>query len=359
MADAVSTAVFTRRAGIVVGLVAAVVLGLLFVGAALPVLLLVLAGVLIAAFFRGLGRWLSQHTFLSEGWGVVVALVLVTAFTVGIGWYMAPRISAQAAQLGQELPRSIAQLRTQMEGSRLGQKILDEIPSQQKAEDLLFSGSDTLLRRSLGLFSTTLGILTNLYIVLFLSFFLMAQPQPYQHGIVLLVPKAHRARAQAVLDELGHTLFRWVLGKLFAMLVVAILTALGLWALGMPLALTLALFAGLFTFIPNFGPLIGLVPALLLAFTQGPHMALLVVGLYALVQLLESNFITPLAQQRLVKLPPAMIILAQVIMGVFTGGLGLLLATPILAMILVLAKMLYIHDVLDDPQPEAEMHQKK
>ena len=358
MADASSTAVFTRRAGIVVGLVAAVVLGLLFVGAALPVLLLVLAGVLIAAFFRGLGRWLSRHTFLSEGWGVAVALVLVTAFTVGIGWYMAPRISAQAAQLGQELPRSVAQLRVQMQGSSLGQKILDEIPTQQKAEDMLLNGSDTLLRRSLGFFSTTLGILANLYIVLFLSFFLMAQPQPYQQGIVLLVPKAHRARARAVLDELGHTLFRWVLGKLFAMLVVAILTALGLWALGMPLALTLALLAGLFTFIPNFGPLLGLVPALLLAFTQGPHMALLVVGLYALVQLLESNFITPLAQQRLVKLPPAMIILAQVIMGVFTGGLGLLLATPILAMGLVLVKMLYIHDVLDDPQPEAEMHHK-
>ena len=359
MADSVSTSVFTRRAGIVVGLVAAAVLVLLFVGAALQVLLLLLAGVLIAAFFRGLGRWLSRHTLLSEGWGVLVALVLVVAFTAGIGWYMAPRISAQVAQLGQELPRSLAALREQLAGNNLGQKILKEIPTQDQAEDRLLNGSNTLLRRSLGIFSTTFGVLANLYIVLFVGAFIMAQPKPYQQGLVLLVPKAHRARATGVLDELGHTLFRWVLGKLFAMLVVTILTALGLWALGMPLALTLALLAGLFTFIPNFGPLIGLVPALLLAFTRGSHMALLVVGLYALVQLLESNLITPLAQRRLVLLPPALIIFAQVVMGVFTGTLGLLLATPIVAMVLVLTKMLYIHDVLGDPEPEAEMHPKK
>jgi len=347
--------VFARRAGIVIGLVAAVVLGLLFAGAALQVLLLVLAGVLVACFFRGLGRWLSEHTPLSEGWGVLLSLLVVVALLIGIGWFLAPRISDQATQLSQQLPQSFAKLRTQLEGSSLGQKLLDEIPSKQKAEDMLLHGEGNWLRRSLGVFSTTLGVLANAYIVLFVGAFIMAQPQPYKQGIILLVPKAHRNRAREVLNQLGSTLFRWVLGKLFSMTVVAILTALGLWALGMPLTLTLALFAGLFSFIPNFGPLIGLVPALLLAFTQGGNMPLLVIGLYAVVQLLESNLITPLAQRRMVQLPPALVIISQVIMGVFTGGLGLLLATPIVAMVLVLVKMLYINDVLDDPQPEADM----
>ena len=203
--------------------------------------------------------------------------------------------------------------------------------------------------------SSTLSVLADGYLILFISAFMMAQPTPYRQGIILLVPKAHRDRARQVLDQLGSTLFRWLLGELFSMVVVAILTGLGLWLLGMPLALTLALFAGLFSFIPNFGPLIGLAPALLLAFTQGPSMALYVVILYLGVQLVESNLITPLVQRRMVELPPALVIVSQVLMGVFTGGLGLMLATPIVAMLLVLVKMLYIHDVLDDPQPEAEM----
>lgn len=357
MPDSASTptSIFARRVGIVIGLVVATVLGLWFIGSALQVLLLVLAGVLLAVFFRGLGRWLSQHTPLSEGWGALVALLVTVLLLVGIGWFLAPRISQQVTQLGQELPQSIARLKTQVQQYSWGRKLVSEIPSGGDLEEMLLSNKGNWLNRSLGIFSSTLGVLANTYIVLFVAAFFLAQPQPYKQGIILLVPKAHRDRARQVLNQLGRTLFRWVLGKLFSMLVVAILTALGLWLLGMPLALTLALFAGLFSFIPNFGPLIGLAPALLLAFTQGPSMALYVVLLYLGVQLVESNLITPLVQRRMVELPPALVIISQVLMGVFTGGLGLLLATPIVAMVLVLVKMLYIHDVLDDPQPEAEM----
>jgi len=82
-------------------------LSLLFIGSALQVLLLLLAGVLVAVFFRGLGNWLSRHTPLSEGWGVLIALVVVVAALVGIGWLLAPHISKQAAQLSSELPKSL------------------------------------------------------------------------------------------------------------------------------------------------------------------------------------------------------------------------------------------------------------
>ena len=346
---------FARRAGIVVGLVAATVLGLLFIGTALQVLLLLVAGVLLAVFFRGLGSWLSRHTPLSEGWGVLVAVVGIVAMLVGIGWLLAPRISAQWAQLSSQLPNSLGQLRQQLQQYRLGRALMEQEPSLSELKDKLMNSRGEWVRRSLGVASTTLGILADGYLILFISAFMAAQPAPYRQGIILLIPKAHRERAREVLNQLGRTLFRWLLGKLFSMLVVAVLTALGLWLLSMPLALTLALFAGLFSFIPNFGPLIGLVPALLLAFTQGPTKALYVVLLYLAVQLVESNLITPLVQRRMVALPPALVILSQVVLGVFTGSLGLILATPIVAMLLVLVKMLYIHDVLDDPQPEAAM----
>ncbi len=355
MSEIISTTEFTRRAGIILGLVVAVVLGLLFVGSALQVLLLVLAGVLLAVFFRGLGGWLGRHTPLSEGWGTLLALLAVLALLAGIGWFLAPRIEEQAQQLSQELPQSAARVRQQLQQYGWGRDLLDQLTDEQALKNQFLNHKSSWLRNSLGVVSSTFGVLANLYLILFISAFVMAEPAPYRQGIVLLVPKRHRERAKQVLEQLRSTLFRWLLGKLFSMLVVAILTALGLWALGMPLVLTLALFAGLLSFIPNFGPLLGLVPALLLAFTQGSDMALYVAALYAVVQLVESNLITPLVQRRMVELPPALVIISQVIMGVFTGALGLLLATPIVAMMLVLVKMLYIHDVLGDPEPEQAM----
>ena len=358
MSEMISTTEFTRRAGIILGLVVAVVLGLLFVDSALQVLLLVLAGVLLAVFFRGLGGWLGRHTPLSKGWGTLLAVLAVLAVLAGIGWFLAPRIEEQAQQLSQELPQSAARVQQKLQQYSWGRDLLKQITDEEALKNRFLNHKSSWLRNSLGVVSFTFSASANLYLVLFVSAFIMAEPAPYRQGVVLLVPKRHRERAKEVLEQLRSTLFRWLLGKLFSMLVVAILTALGLWALGMPLVLTLALFAGLLSFIPNFGPLLGLVPALLLALTKGPDMALYVVALYAVVQLAESNLITPLVQRRMVKLPPALVIISQVIMGVFTGILGLLLATPIVAMLLVLVKMLYIHDVLDDPEPEQAMREK-
>ena len=149
-----------------------------------------------------------------------------------------------------------------------------------------------------------------------------------------------------MLDSVYDTLERWLKGKLLSMLLVAILTALGLWALGIPMALTLSLIAGLLCFIPNFGPLLSMIPAVLIALVQGPQMALYVVLLYVGIQFVESNFITPQIQKKMVDLPLAMIMISQVTLGLLTGTLGLILATPIMLIIMQLVKMLYVQDVL-------------
>jgi predicted PurR-regulated permease PerM len=112
----------------------------------------------------------------------------------------------------------------------------------------------------------------------------------------------------------------------------------------MPLWLVLALLAGLISFIPNFGPLIALIPAVLVAFLQSPTMAALVIGLYALIQFIESNFITTFVQKKLINMPPALIIISQLIMGILTGGWGLILATPITVIAIVLVQELYIRE---------------
>jgi predicted PurR-regulated permease PerM len=126
------------------------------------------------------------------------------------------------------------------------------------------------------------------------------------------------------------------------MLLVATLTAIGLFILGVPMALTLALIAGILNFIPNFGPLIAIIPAALIAFMQGPATALFVIGLYIVVQILESSIITPQIQKKMINMPPALIIIAQLVMGIFAGVLGLVLATPIVAVVIVLINELYV-----------------
>ncbi len=111
----------------------------------------------------------------------------------------------------------------------------------------------------------------------------------------------------------------------------------------MPLWLVLALLAGLLSFIPNFGPLLALIPAVLIGLMESPTTAAIVAGLYILIQFVESNFITTLVQQKLISMPPALIIIAQLLMGALTGGWGLVLATPLTVIVMVLVQELYIN----------------
>jgi predicted PurR-regulated permease PerM len=153
------------------------------------------------------------------------------------------------------------------------------------------------------------------------------------------------------LDSVADTLWWWLVAKIASMLVVGALTWIGLVALNVPLAFTLAVIASLLTFIPNIGPVLSAVPAMLLGLLQSPITAVWVALLFIVIQTVESYLITPVFQQRAISLPPALVIAAQVLMGVLSGGLGLIVATPLAAAISVLVKELYMRDVLDAKKP--------
>ena len=151
-----------------------------------------------------------------------------------------------------------------------------------------------------------------------------------------------------VWNAVGDTLRRWLVGRAVLMVVNGVMTAAGLWLLGIPLALTLGTIAGLLNFVPNIGPIIAGVPAVLIAWTMGPMPALYVLVLYIVLQSLDGYVLTPLIQQRTVSLAPALTIAAQLLFGVLAGTMGLLLATPMTAAALVLINKLYLEDVLGD-----------
>lgn len=335
---------FARRALIAVCIAAGVTLLIALIWYAVEVLLLVFCGVLFAVLLRGAARLLRRYTPL--GRGVSLAIVTLGFFLIiGVGaWLISGRVAAQADELTETLPRAIENLSARIERYGWGRRVLEQVPSPGE----LLSGRGTVLARATGIISGALGVIVNIFIIFIIGLYLAFQRNLYTNGIIHLVPFRHRPRAREVLNALDETLGRWLVGRLVLMVVTGSVTALGLWLLGVPLALTLGLLVGILGFVPNFGPLIAAIPALLIALLQSPQQSLYVALLYIGVQTLDGYVLTPLVDRRSVKLPPVLTISAQVLLGVLLGTIGVVLASPLTAVALVLVKMLYVEDVLGD-----------
>ena len=199
---------------------------------------------------------------------------------------------------------------------------------------------------------TGFGLLANLAIIFFVGVFIAVDPTLYRDGIVKLLPKSRREKAREVMNKMGLTIYNWLNGRFLTMLLTGVGTGIGLWLLGVPLAFVIGAITALLTFIPNIGAVASLALAMLMGLSQSPDTVLWVVILYGSWQLIESNIITPLIQQQKTSIPPALLIMFQLLMGVMTGFLGLLVATPLLAALLVFVKEVWIKGVLDDDTVE-------
>jgi predicted PurR-regulated permease PerM len=140
--------------------------------------------------------------------------------------------------------------------------------------------------------------------------------------------------------------------QFIGMVVIGVVTTAALYVLGIPAALPLGILAGILEFIPNVGPVIAAVPAVLMGFLDGPEKALWVVVSYILIQQLESILLVPILMQEGVDLPPVLIILAQALMAIVFGFLGLLIAAPLLAVVVVAVKMVYVEGAVGDSLEE-------
>ena len=196
------------------------------------------------------------------------------------------------------------------------------------------------------IFSGSLGVLLNLLLVTVITIMLLASPQSYTRLFLAFFPSFYRRRAGKILKKTEKALVGWTKGILFNMLVIAILSGLGLWILGIRLPLANAVFAGLLTFIPNIGPVLSCVPPIALALIEAPWKALAVLILYFLIQQVESNILTPLVMKQQVSLLPAIVLLAQATFAVFFGFIGLFLALPLAVVAKVWIEEVLIKDIL-------------
>ncbi len=333
-----------RRAAVVfaIGILALTITGLLWV--ALDILFVAFAGVLLAVLLRALADPLRKWTGWPLGVSLAVTIVTLLAIISGAVWLGGERIVAQVQDLIDRLPQAVQQLRDQINHTTWGRAVIDR--TSKYVQNL--PENQTVRQQAWLSMWVAFNGLGYLLLILIVGLYLAGDSKLYRAGLLHLIPLNKRARVGEVLAASGESLRGWMLGQMVNMALVGILTGVGLWLLGVELAITLAILAAVLTFIPNFGPIISAIPAVLLGLTHGPGTGLAVIGLYVGVQTLESYLITPLVQQRQADLPPVLTIIVQIVLGIISGPLGLAIATPLLAATLPIVRMLYVEDTLGD-----------
>jgi predicted PurR-regulated permease PerM len=321
-----------------VAIVALLVVVILIARVAFNVLLMVLAGVLISVYFHGLGDIIERRTKFSRR--VCMLLSLVVSFTIIalLLWFMGTKIQAQIAVLNDTLPQTISTAKAKLAESSIGAKILEYFTGD-KSEKLFVTAQH--------FFSTSFGVLGNIYIILFLGIFFTASPNLYKDGIIKLMPDSKKELAKNVIDRISFALKGWLKGMMLSMVLITILITTGLTIIGIPVALVLALITGILKLIPNFGSLAAMIPGVLLALTISVNTAIATALLYMISQTIVSYIVTPLIQKRMIDTPPALTIISQVIMGTLCGALGVILAVPLLAIVIILVDELYVKKIND------------
>ncbi|HEX3727814.1 MAG TPA: AI-2E family transporter [Pirellulales bacterium] len=307
------------------------------------IFLIAFGGLLLGVLFYSVAKWTAAASRLPYGFALALVMVLFMSLGVAVFWLVGSRLASQANELTEAVSRSLKQIADYLDRSQWGQRILEQSPEWGKA-----IAQGNIPSRISDLASSIVDFVVSTVIMLFVGLYCAAEPNTYSNGLVRLVPIEKRARAREVLQVIVYNLRWWILGQLFAMACVGVITGIGLWIAGTPLALTLGVLAAVLEIIPNIGPVLWLVPASLVALTADTDQVVRVVAIYGVTHMVESYVLIPLVQRRTVWLPPVLSILAVVVLGLFAGFLGLLVAAPLALVVMLLVKMLYVEDWLGD-----------
>jgi predicted PurR-regulated permease PerM len=347
-----------------IGLVVALLLaGYLIYKIAVVVLVLLLT-ILFSVIISAPVDYLNQRG-IGRGWGTFMVFGGLFLVLVIAGAALVPAIEDQATELVETFPALLENaqqivLRLQ---SFLGLEASLSLDPQRllgSARSFLTGGTLTTVA-SVG--ASVATVLSFGVVVLIATVYTVAQPAPLVNGFVALFPAARRQRVREILGEMYGAVQRWFLGQLASMIIIGFLCTVALFLIGIPFALLLGILSGLVSFVPYVGPVISVLPPVLLALTVDPIDALWVILAYVIIQAVESNLIQPIVMSRAVSLHPAVVVYAVLVMGTLFGFVGVFLAVPLVAALHVLLRELWIKrmDALgtDPSPPEEEPYEPK
>ena len=284
---------------------------------------------------------LRMRAKLALGFAIVTVLTLL-GFLI---WLFGVEFRAQVNLLVMRLPAVVEQLAAQMAQSPVGAKVVDAVRAA-------FAGS-RIAQDIGGLAEGAGAFLLNAMVVLVGAIFFAVDPKVYERGFLLLMPPSKRPVVEDALLDTASTLRLWLRAQLIQMTTMGVLVGTGLWLLGVPSAPALGLLAGISEFIPYVGPLAAMVPALGLAATQSVSQMLWTLAVFAIVRLIQTNFITPFVTNRVVAIPPAVTLFAILSVGAVFGLFGLFFSAAILVVIYTLVRSLYLRDTLGENIPHS------
>lgn len=308
-----------------------------------------LLAVALSAPVEALYRWKVPRPL-----GVALMVVLVLAALGLAGLFLYPILAKQVSQLVATLPDALSQIvdRARALANRFGINMSGGGGGGVSAQTVARVARQ-VLGGLLGIFTSLVGFLTGLIVVLFVPIYLTALPEQVVNWIVRLFPPDRRDHTREVLSETRTSLLQWLAGRLFSMAVVGLLSTVALYIIGIPGALLLGIFSGLVAFVPIIGAIAGAVPPIILAFAGNPINVLWVILAYIAIQQVESNLLTPLVMRQAVSLHPVVVIASVTVAGAAFGILGALLAVPVSVVASVLIEELWFKR-LEEEQEEQE-----
>lgn len=303
------------------------------------VFLLLFGALILATALQASSLCVRRLAGLSPRWSFAITLILLTIAVVGVSWLVGDRLASQFGELRERLPAAAEAARAWLDDNPLGRWLVEAWSSLQEG-GVSWEGIS-------GAAGITAGAIGNAALMTVMGIFIAADPALYRDGLVRLAPVPYRRRIRSAIRAAIDGLSSWLLGQGISMLFVGAATAIGLALLGLPLALSLGVIAGVFAFIPFFGPIASGVLAVALAFIEGPQTALYVAGLCLLIQQIEGNLLMPFVQRWAVSLPPVLGVISVVVFGLLFGVMGIIFATPLMVVLMILVKELYVQDVLE------------
>lgn len=337
MAVQASDEKFVRKVLIVFALAALAAL----IWALSDLLLLIFAAIIIAVVLRAVGGLIQRVLPVRDSLAVVLALLAILGILILVIFLFGATLASQTSELIGRLPAAWTGIKALLSSYGWGDDLLKQMDS---LGDYMGEFAAQVPLVAIGI----AGVIANVGLAIVGGVMLAMEPGAYRDGTLMLIPKSGRPNATRAVNATGHALTGWLAAQLVSMIIIGTLTGIGLWIAGIPSALGLGLFAGLAQFVPVVGPVVSAIPGLMISATTDWNTFMWAAIVYVGVQQVEGNLVTPYVQKHIAGIPMALALFSIVAFGVLFGPLGVILATPLTLVALVLVKSLYLRDALGE-----------